>query len=94
MVEQGAGQKVLQKQVGRMSEEFPEEGAVEGGREAKGDRDGGLGEWARGFGRYRRRVSGVTGLRNIRGWWERERVQARESEQHPGEPVKNLPGQS
>ena len=40
MVEQGAEQKVLRPQE---DEEFPEGGAVGGGREAKGDRGGGLG---------------------------------------------------
>ena len=53
-----------------MSGEFPEEETVGSGREAKGDRDGGLG-------RNRRRVSGVTGPRNIRGWRERERRRCR-----------------
>ena len=45
-MEQGAGQKVLQPQEEGLPEEFPEEGTVGGGREAKGDWDGGLGEGA------------------------------------------------
>ena len=40
---QGAEQKDLQPQ-GDHAEEFPEDGAVGVGREAKGDRGGGLGE--------------------------------------------------
>ena len=67
----GAEQRVLQPQ--EEGQNSLKEGAVEGGREAKGDR-GGLGEGATvngGLGSCRRRVNGVTGLRNIRKWWER-----------------------
>ena len=56
----------------------------------------GNGGWAGGLGRHRRRVSGVTGPmehQKVLGKGDEE-VQARESEQHPGEPAKNPPGET
>ena len=75
---------------GRMSGEFPEEEEVGSGREAKGDRDGGLGK-----GSNSARAGGF-GKKQKEGRWsdrteEHQRVvgmgngvQAHESQQHPG----------
>ena len=94
MVEQGAGQKVLQLQ--GEPEEFPEEGAVGGGKESKGDRGGGLGEEAmvHGLGKTQKEGQRRDRTEEHQGVVEqgKEVVQARESEKHPGEPVKNPPG--
>ena len=68
MVEQGAGQKVLQHRR-EYQKSSPKGETVGGGREAKGDWGGGLGGGATvnglGLERHRRRISGVTAPRNI-----------------------------
>ena len=86
MVEQHADQRVLQPQEEEGHNSLKEGQLKAGGREAKGDRGGpGEGATVNGpEGSYRRRVNGVTWLRNIRRW----------SEQHLGEPVKNPPGEN